>query len=138
MAIYKNPILECQCISFALVGYEYIKSLNIPEIETIQVKKYVLNNDDNSYSKYHYYIEMIYQLKPNSKKIKIIIDNDWYYNYNEFKYKFKPKQITKLTNKQIKLEISQCFMCIKQTIMITLVEHMNNIKTSIEKYGNII
>jgi hypothetical protein len=104
---YKNPILQEQCIIFASLGSHYLKQLikhnNLNY--KVEVKRYVLDDsipNNSEFSQYHYYIEV----NTNTEFGKVIMDNVWYYRKYYYLRDYCPKGIKKITQKEIKENIS--------------------------------
>jgi hypothetical protein len=96
---YDNENFKGECIAYSIIGYNFLKSNEILKnvIENLSVKKYKINFDDKEegYDDYHYFMEFKYNNK------NYIVDNTWYYLKNEYKQKYKPKNIIKLKVKEI-------------------------------------
>lgn len=101
ITIYKNRLLmRHKCIDYSIITYKYLKEKKYPFIESIQLKKHLINKDDPNYSPYHYYIEIKF-IKNDRLSTKIIIDNEDLYNYHFYKSRYSPKCIQKLKHKAI-------------------------------------
>ena len=98
--IYNNPKLQGKCIAFSHYGSVLLKKLfkeNKMRCK-VQVKRYIINENDKDFSPYHYYIEI------KTPTGKIIIDNCDSYNYWFYMDKYKPRgSIEKVKCSNIKI-----------------------------------
>jgi hypothetical protein len=98
---YKHPLFKNRCIDYALFGYIFIKGFfkTISDKTSIKIKYYNIgiDNDDELYCDYHFYIEF------SIKNKKYILDNECaIYTYKEYKEKYKPTYIKTLSVTKIK------------------------------------
>jgi hypothetical protein len=134
---YKNPLFNAQCQSYAAVAYTFIKS----EFKRLKMKNYFIKMKSYSLGEdgLHYYIE----IKIGSKT-KWIIDNDsCVYAYNEYKNKFKPKQIKIIKvsdidwmHRETRLFENDLYNCILLDIVNIISEPLTNVLIEINKTQN--
>ena len=114
---YNNPILQEKCIIFASLGSHYLKQL-IKQNNLnykVEVKRYVLDDsipNNSEFSPYHYYIEV----NTNTEFGKVIMDNVWYYKRYDYLIDCCPKGIKKITQKEIKENMSMVLRNITSNI----------------------
>ena len=119
---HKNPLFYWKCKQYAAVGYIFLKGY----FKTIKDKKCMVKMKSHIFKEdgIHYYLEV------SIGEHKFIIDNfSCIYGYNEYKNRFKPKQIETIQVREIKM--------IEQSIL-TLNKHLYDciiadIKTYIEE-----
>ena len=97
---YRQPIFQGRCIDYSLIGFEYLKTFEIPKLE-VKLKRHLINKNDENFSQFHYYLEL-FSGTIDGKYIKIIIDCEDSYRYQWYKERYKPKQVKSMTNKFIK------------------------------------
>lgn len=123
--IYNNRKLQGRCIAFSYYGSVLLKKLfkeNNMNCK-VQVKRYVINKDDDDYSPYHYYIEI------KSPTGKTIIDNCDSYNYWFYMDKYKPRgTIEKIGERKIKENVEEEAWEVAEIIKETILYHFQNIK----------
>jgi hypothetical protein len=124
--VYNNRKLQGRCIAFSYYGSVLFKKLfkeNKMRCK-VQVKRYTINEDDDNFSPYHYYIEI---KTPNGK---MIIDNCDSYNYWYYMDRFKPRgSIEKVRCKDINKAVKNERCNIENDIRLTILHHFNTIKT---------
>ena len=122
---YDNPKLHGRCIAFSFYGSVLLKRLfkeNKMNCK-VQVKRYIINKDDDDYSPYHYYIEI------KTPTGKTIIDNCSSYNYWFYMDRFKPKgTIEKIGERIIKKDFEEQALDVKEIIKSTILCHFEDIK----------
>jgi hypothetical protein len=124
---YNNPKLQGRCIAFSYSGSVLFKKLFKENKMSckVQVKRYIINTEDEDFSPYHYYIEI------KTPTGKMIIDNCDSYNYWFYMDKFKPRgSIEKIKCNIIKKTLKEK-VDIENEIQNTILYHFENIKTNI-------
>jgi hypothetical protein len=125
-----NPKLRGRCIGFSYMGCVLLKKLfkeNNMECK-VQVKRYVINNDDDNFSPYHYYIEV------KTPTGKMIIDNEDNYNYKWYMNRYNPRgTIEKIGYRVISKEVNNNSIDIENEIENTIRFHFENIKRFYKK-----
>ena len=104
--------LDKLCIPYAIIGYySYLKNetKTNKRIKKVQVKRHTINENetDPNYSQYHYYMEIDIYYEFNNKTYKYILDNEFAIHLVRYKRIFKPKNIVKLKEKEIKKEYDE-------------------------------
>jgi len=100
MIRYNEPKLFGKCLEFAIFGKYFIEEYlrnNCISNWKIYVKRHLINEDDPNYSPYHFFIEI-----HNDENDKFIIDNGWIWTRDKYKYRFRPKKLYKLKQREIK------------------------------------
>ena len=88
-----TTIFKHKCIDFSIIGYKHIKSLNIKNLN-VKLKRHFINESNNQFSPFHFYIEL--QHSQENRKFKIVIDCESDWNYDVYKSRFKPKDIKEI------------------------------------------
>ena len=94
----ERPAFFRQCIDYSIIGYMYIKSLKIKDLQ-VKLKYHLINEDDDNFSSNHYYIEL--KGKNVNGDYKIIFDCNGNYNYAYYKNRYAPKQIRQVNIRNI-------------------------------------
>ena len=133
--IYNMVKLHRRCVAFSYYGSILFKRLfkeNNLKCK-VQVKRFVINKDNDDFIPYHYYIEI-----KTPTGYRYIIDNRDSYNYLFYMDRYKPRgSIEKVScrdiNRMVKIESCDIEDVIKSTVLY----HFENIKSlliSIEPY----
>jgi uncharacterized protein (DUF3820 family) len=128
--VYNNKILIGRCIDFSYYGSVLFKKL-FKENKLnckVQVKRYIINEEDDNFSPYHYYIEI------KTPRGKLIIDNCDCYRFWFYRDRFRPcGTIEKVSQREINYKVNSEKLDIADTIENTIMYHFENIKKNYMK-----
>ena len=48
---YRQQIFQGECIAYSLIGFEYLKTFNIPKLE-VKLKRHTINQNDENLSQH--------------------------------------------------------------------------------------